>query len=69
MVTTEQVLELSSDDFDASEGKESDFGDEAYLPGSCTDGLDLPGAGISQSQDDRPLKNYSLVLLMTGSKA
>ena len=25
---------------------------DSYLPGSCTDGLDLPEAGISQSQDD-----------------
>ena len=44
-----------SDDFDASESKESDFGDDelcSYLLGSCTDGLDFPEAGISQRQDD-----------------
>ena len=44
-----------SDDFDASEGEENDFDDDelySYLPGSCTDGLDLPEAGISQNQDD-----------------
>ena len=48
MVTAEQVLELLSDDFDASEGEASDFGDDelyAYLPGSCTDGLDLQRLG------------------------
>ena len=53
--TAEQVLELLSDDFDASEGEESGFGDDklySYLPGSCTDGLDLPEVGISQSQDN-----------------
>ena len=47
--TTEQVLELLSDDFDASEGEESDFGDDevcSYLPESCTE------AGMIQSQDD-----------------
>ena len=55
MATAEQVLELLSDEFDASEGEESNFEDVelySYLPGSCTDGLDLPEAGISQSQDD-----------------
>ena len=34
--TAEQVLELLNDDFDASEGEESDFGDDelySYLPG------------------------------------
>ena len=49
------MLKLWSDYFDASEDEESDFGDDeldSYLPGSCTDGLDLPEAGISQSQDD-----------------
>ena len=53
--TAEQVLELLSNDFDASKGEESDFGNDelySYLPRSCTDGLDLPEAGISQSQDD-----------------
>ena len=53
--TAEQVLELLSDDFDASKDEQSDFGDDelySYLPGSCTDGLDLPEAGISQSQDN-----------------
>ena len=48
-------MELLSDDFDASEGEESDLGNDklySYLPGSCTDGLDLPDVRISQNQDD-----------------
>ena len=55
MFTAKQVMELLSDDFDGSKGKESDFGDNdlySYLPGSCTDGLDLPEVGINQSKDD-----------------
>ena len=42
------MLELLSNDFDATEGKESDFGDDelySYLSGSCTDGQDLPEQG------------------------
>ena len=43
--TVEQVLELLNDDFHTSKIEESDFGDDelySYLPGFCTDGLDLP---------------------------
>ena len=53
--TAKQVMELLSDDFDSSKGKESDFGDDelySYLSGSCTDGLDLPEVGISKIKDD-----------------
>ena len=49
------MLELLRDDFDTSEGKENDYGDDelySYLSGSCTNGTDIPEAGISQSQDD-----------------
>ena len=53
--TVERGAGAFNQNFDASEGEESGFGNDklySYLPGSCTDGLDLPGAGISQSQDD-----------------
>ena len=49
------MLELLSNYFYASKDEQSDFGDDelySYLPGSCTDVLDLPEPGISQSQDN-----------------
>jgi len=62
--TAETVLELLRDDFDVSEGEESDFEDNgvySYLPEASTSGVDLtePVADLTEPEADLTDVNQS----------